>query len=398
MAEIRCVLWNCSGVLPTSSAEEKLDFITTNTNSNFDIFILVETHHKHINDLPSGIHMLTNNFQLLQTPAGINDPYAGIVILVSNKLSVIKESVLIPGRLFNFKVKNENEEYNISALYGYTSNNASQEKLQLFTDTLRATHSASENNIILGDFNFVDNDMDRTSQRITKKNQLDNSLCKVWISFIEELDLTDPFRKRNPRKRMFSYIHTQHNSKSRLDRIYVNDENCNHILHYKHIHTPWIKAHRVVTFTIKQSTERGPGFWKMNTSILSDHAFSIRVESTVKDVSDLNITDPIEQWLVFIETIRIEAQIYCSRKRYIERKMKTICEKNIEILEQNPLLTQSDHLQSQYDYNKRKLNDWQRKQIEGYQIRVKTRPKFEYGEPNITFFASLEKKILRKRQ
>ena len=211
------------------------------------------------------------------------------------------------------------------------------------------------------------------------------------------MDLTDPFRKRNPKKRMFSYIHTQRYAKSRLDRIYVNDENYNHILHYKHIHTPWIKAHRIVTFSIKESTERGPGFWKMNTSILSDHAFSIIVESTVKDVSDLNITDPIEQWLVFIETIRIEAQVYCSRKRYIERQIKTRCEKNIATLEQNPLLSQSEELQGQYDYNQSKLNDWQKKQIQGYQIRVKTQPKFEYGEPNISFFADLEMKISKKK-
>ena len=126
MAEIRCVLWNCSGLLLTSSAEEKMDFLATNTNPNFDILVLIETHHKNINDLPSRLHMLTNNFQLLHTPAGINDSYAGIVILVSNRLSIIKRSVLIPGRLLYFKVKNENEEYNISALYGYTSNNASQ--------------------------------------------------------------------------------------------------------------------------------------------------------------------------------------------------------------------------------------------------------------------------------
>ena len=128
---------------------------------------------------------------------------------------------------------------------------------------------------------------------------------------------------------MFSYIHTQNNAKSRLDRVYVNDENCNNIFHYKHIPTPWKKAHRIVSFTIKESIDRGPGYWKMNTSILSDRAFTKIIESTVKDVLDLNLQDPIERWLIFIQTVRIETQIYCSRKRYTENMIKQSCEKNI---------------------------------------------------------------------
>jgi exonuclease III len=397
MAEINCALWNCSGVLPTDSTEEKVDFLVANTNSNLDILILVETHHKKIGDVSSRLRLFYKDFQVLHAPAEVTDPYAGIIVLVDKNLTVVQDSILLPGRLLNFKIKNEKEEYNISAIYGYPGNNASQEKLRLFTDALRLSHHVADNNIIIGDFNFVDHDLDRTNQKRTEKNPLDNSLSKVWFKFIDELDLQDPFRKKNPKKRMFSYIHTQRNSKSRLDRVYVNDENSNSILHYKHTPTPWIKAHRIVTFTVKENIERGPGFWKMNTSILSDRPFSVIVESTVRDVLDLNIPDPIERWLIFIETIRIEAQIYCSRKKYTEQKVKNVCEKTIERLEQNPLLSQSDELQEQYDYHQNKLNDWYKKQVEGYQVRIKTQPRLECGEPNISFFADLEKKNSKKR-
>ena len=152
-----------------------------------------------------------------------------------------------------------------------------------------------------------------------RKLSRDYSLSEIWTAYVNEADITDPFRQRNPKRRMFSYIHTQKESKSRLDRMYVNDENCDTMLHYKHTLTPWKKAHKVISFSIKENIERGPGFWKMNTSILSDRAFHTKVDSTLKDVLDLNIQDPIERWLVFIETIRIESQIYCSRKRNLER-------------------------------------------------------------------------------
>ena len=109
------------------------------------------------------------------------------------------------------------------------------------------------------------------------------------------------------------------------------------------------------------------------------------------------VQDPIERWLVFIETIRIEAQIYCSRKKSTERKIKNVCEQTLERLEQNPLLGQCDELQRQYDYHQNKLNDWYKKQVDGYQIRIKTQPRLECGEPNISFYADLEKKNSKKR-
>ena len=210
--------------------------------------------------------------------------------------------------------------------------------------------------------------------------------------------LADPFRLRNPKKRYFSYIHTQHHSKSRLDRLYVNDENCSNVFHYKHVlQTSWPKAHRVLSFVLRDTVERGPGFWKMNTSVLMDPQFSALVESTVNDVLSLNIPDPIERWLIFIETIRIETRYYCMKKRSVELKIKNICTRNIEALEQNPLLGSSPGLQSHYDYYKTKLSDWNKKQIDGYRTRIKTQPRFEYGEPQISFFADLEKKSAKKK-
>ena len=106
--------------------------------------------------------------------------------------------------------------------------------------------------MILGDFNFVDNDIDRTNKKNIGKNHLDNVLSEIWTEYVHEADLTDPFRKRNPKRRMFSYIHTQNDAKSRLDRVYVNDENCDTILHYRHTPTPWKKAHKVVSFSIRK--------------------------------------------------------------------------------------------------------------------------------------------------
>lgn len=389
-------MWNCSGLRSTSSASEKIEFVEVNTP--FDILILVETHHKNFSDISTLFHTYTNTHHIFQTEAPENDPYAGIVILASKALVAVTPSELVAGRLFNLKFRDGSRPFNLSAIYGYTGTNATLSKMENMIDILAETHRVSDNNIVLGDFNFVDSDLDRTNRNHSGMNQRDGSFSRLWTRFIDEMDLTDPFRARNPKRRMFSYIHTQNNAKSRIDRVYTNDENCSDVLHYKHTLTgQWPMAHRIVSFTLDKNVERGPGFWKLNTSVLPDRAYELIVDSTVKDVLALNIPDAIERWLVFIETIRLESQIYCSKKRFLEREVKNQCERHIELLERNPLLEKNTDLQIQHQYYTNRLKDWTRKQIEGHQIRIKTQPKFEYCEPKIDFYANLEKKAAKKK-
>ena len=393
MAEMKVAVWNCSGLLSSTSALEKVKFLQV--CPSFDILILIETHHRNFQDIQPRLHSFSLSFNFFHTEATSDDPYAGIVILVSNRLSLKSDSVLLPGRIINLRIENNREEFNLSAIYGYTGVRATPKGIEQFIGLLSASHTPSDNNIILGDFNFVDNHLDRVNRNVTGMNQRDSVLANRWIEFVSTLDLCDPFRVRNPRRRIFSYVHTQHGAKSRIDRVYMNEENSADIFQYKHTPNRWL--HRVVTFSIREKTERGPGFWKMNTSILSDRTYGLLVESTVEEIRALNIEDPIERWLVFVETIRLETQVYCSRKRYHERQVKRSCERGIELLEQNPRLSNSTELQIHHEYFTNKLNEWTMKQIEGHQVRIKTQPKFEHCEPDIAFYATLEKKTSKKR-
>ena len=269
--------------------------------------------------------------------------------------------------------------------------------MEQMTEHLVSYHKNSDNNVIVGDFNFVENDLDRTNRTRSGKNQMGVTLSKTWQDFTEKLGISDPFRTRNPNRRTYSYIHTKDNSKSRIDRVYVNDESCNEILLYKHTPTFFPRAHKIVTFTLKEECERGPGFWKMNISILRDRAYENLVEQTSNDVIALDIDDPIERWLVLKETIKIDTIAYSAKKREIERKIKNMCERHIEILEQNSQLGQDIQLHEEHEFYLSKLNDWHRKQMEGHQTRVKTQPRLEPGEPNISFYADLEKKEAKKK-
>ena len=94
---------------------------------------------------------------------------------MNKNYELLSEAIIIPGRLLNLRIKSEKKEYNISVFYGYTGQNASQANMKCITDELVKFHSTSDNNIILGDFNFVDNDLDRSNKMRTGMNQTDNS-------------------------------------------------------------------------------------------------------------------------------------------------------------------------------------------------------------------------------
>ena len=131
------------------------------------------------------------------------------MVLISDKFTILERTNLIQGRLLNFKIQCHKKVYNITAMYGYTGNNASQEKMTQMTTLLFKHHNISDNNIILGDFNFVENNLDRTNKSRSGTNQMDNTLSKPWRDFSEKTGLSDPFRVRNPKRRTYSYIHTK---------------------------------------------------------------------------------------------------------------------------------------------------------------------------------------------
>ena len=396
MTELKCAVWNCSGILPGGSTSAKLDFLRYTFDGSLDILVFIETHHKQMSDIEETLHTFSTNYHILHTEAPQGDPYSGIVVLVRKKFSILNCNMLIPGRLINLKINSSKENYNLSAMYGHTGHALCKSKMIAFVDQLTKVHQMSDTNIILGDFNFVDNVLDRANWSKIGLNNSDKLVYQIWEKLTIDLQLSDAFRAKNPKRRMFSYVHTSHNAKSRLDRVYVSDKSVNDIVKY-HILTQFVKSHRIVTFSIRENVERGPGFWKMNTSIIPDQAYERVIELAIQDVLNLNLTDHIERWLIFIETIRIETQIYCTRKRQQEIRIKELCEEKIRSLEQNPLLASTPQLCKDYEYYSEKLHDWTRKQIEGHKTRIKSRPQFEAGEPNIAFYAALEKSTGNKK-
>ncbi len=135
----------------------------------------------------------------------------------------------------------------------------------------------------------------------------------------------------------------------------------------------------------------------MNASIITDRAYKVVIDRVIGEVLALGILDAIERWLVFIDTVRIETRVYCSRKAFHEGRLRSWCERRVSELEQDPRLAQDPNLRSEYESCERSLSGLTARRIRGHQVRTRTQPRFEPGEPNVSFFADLEKKASKKR-
>ena len=93
MTEINCAMWNCSGLLPSSSAQEKMDFINSCTSNNFDILVLIETHHKLVEDISEALRRYKNKTRVIEFGVLDGDSYTGITVLISSRLTVSEETL-----------------------------------------------------------------------------------------------------------------------------------------------------------------------------------------------------------------------------------------------------------------------------------------------------------------
>ena len=167
MASLKFALWNSGGLTSTANSTPlKTQFFNKEfPNDDFDCAAFVETHHREEKDLPSYIAQRTSKFHLIHTPTPTNFTHAGIAVLISKTFSISSSSIAIPGRLLNIKIKHttSSEEHNISVLYNITNRSSKKEDVISLVTHLRNLHDISHSNIILGDFNFIDLEIDKGS-------------------------------------------------------------------------------------------------------------------------------------------------------------------------------------------------------------------------------------------
>ena len=200
------VLWNCGGLRsPTTSTALKMGFFDKEfKRTQFSVAAFVETHHRTEDDFPFSIKHHAPHYHLIHTPATKTHKAAGIIVLIHESFQIVQADGPIPGRLLNVIIRHKETkvEYNVSVFYGWHTTKIRKAQFTEFVSLLKRTHADSTRNILLGDFNFIDNDIDRQGARTSGEK----AFAGPWQDLLQHLNLYDPFRLQYPKKKEFSFV------------------------------------------------------------------------------------------------------------------------------------------------------------------------------------------------
>ena len=138
-------------------------------------------------------------------------------------------------------------------------------------------------------------------------------------SIMENADLVDFWRILNPDTKWYTWRRKNPNIQCRLDFFLISCSLCTDILE-AYILPGYKSDHSLITLTINAHVNpRGPGFWKLNTSLLSELEYVKLIKNTIYNVSkqyeNKNEIDETLLWEVIKMEIRATSMLYAKRKK-----------------------------------------------------------------------------------
>ena len=388
------ITWNCNGLRANAgSSEDKLRFFDKEfPNASFAVAAFIETHHRNIDDFPEELKEYESTHHFFHTPTPEGHSHRGIVVLVHKQFEIISWQEVIPGRLLNIKYKDkmEGKDFNLSAFYGPVQRNIVSSEVEGLVKHFIDHHHSSQNNIILGDFNFIDNHLDKTKGL----DGHDKMICRFWNEFVKKARVSDPYREQYPSTKLFSY-HSVH-GKSRVDRVYVSDSFVCGVSNIKYTFYPQPNTHKLLKFEIDSTIEKGPGYWKLNTSILNDTAYIKLITDCITELKTFPCENAIEWWELLLLHVRSLSASYSQKKRYLEREVKNSWLRELLELEAVPVQALTPNKFARLKIVQYRLKLLEEQEVEGHRIRTRYVPKYEHSDPNISFYARLEKRSIQK--
>ena len=166
---------------------------------------------------------------------------------------------------------------------------------------------------------------------IEKENRGDlarthRNALKIIRDFSENLGSTDIWRLLNPEARRYTWRQNQPTIYCRLDFFLVSESSLCDVTHADIL--PGFKTdHSMVTLNVAlHSNPRGKGFWKLNTSLLSEMRYvqeiKTAIESTVNQYEDDTSVNPVLLWEMIKLKVQEKSISYAAHKKRQQRIVK----------------------------------------------------------------------------
>ena len=314
----------------------------------------------------------------------------GVQIMMANNFQFnVKEEVKDDlGRYIILHIEVENEDVVLINVYGPNSDDA------LFFDHLfLVLEEFSQYPFIMGgDFNICLTQLDKKGGRNFQLSH--RNARESVIEFMEASDLSDIWRVCNPTERKYTWRQRVTDVACRLDYFLISSCLIN-IVSKVLISHGFRTDHSFIQIEIeKTKTDRGPGFFKLNTALLLEKNYVDRIKNliiTKKEEYSLQDIAPDLLWEVIKSDVRGESIKYSKNKKRETEKNIKVLEKVLHDLEQIRDTTNDVSINDRIQKLNMDLKEYYDKKTKGTLVRAKVRW-LKDGEKNSKYFLGLEKR------
>ncbi len=277
--------------------------------------------------------------------------------------------------------------------------NKDKEQVAFYTILLNKLQSEYPDGdfVIGGDFNVVLN------HNLDKKGGIayDRKSKEQLKTIIETIDLCDIWRSLHPVKRTYTWHQNSPFVMCRLDFFLISKSLVKYVKQCEIIDGRK-SDHRIVRLKLSLGNviQRGPGFWKLNNSLLEDKTYVQDIKEIIqlKEVEYNYINDARVKWELMKFEIKSESVNYSKRKAKIKRKLESELESRLGEIDviicnnENP----DDTLLNEYCEIKKTLDQIAEQKTKGAIVRSRA-DWIEHGEKSSEYFFSIEKKKIVKK-
>ena len=319
----------------------------------------------------------------------------GVAILIRNSLDVdvIDEIPDNDGRFLFLRLKIQEVSYTIVNVYAPNKDDKAIQFYKKLNDFLLSQNITEEDNLILGgDFNCPLNPrLDKKGGNMAPRSNLINVIKRLSENFF----LDDIWRVKNPLIRSYTWSQRSPMIFCRLDYWFISHHLQDEVKDVD-IKNSIKSDHSAISLSLEsiEKNKRGPGFWKLNTSLLNDDKYVQGMYEKIREVkreyaSEMEDKRILWEWLKFnIKDFTIKySKGKAKQRKEVEDKLEQSLSNIGAELEMNP----SDENYSKYNTAKAELEDLYDYKIKGIITRARVRW-FENGEKNSKYFLSLEKR------
>ena len=301
------------------------------------------------------------------------------------------------GRINILKLLVEDEKLCIINVYAPNDENSQVAFFKLLRNMMLKEKLKDEYEIVMGgDFNLVfDPKMDKKGGTDKTKDKSLRILCEL----MEEFCIIDIWRVKNPNKKRYTWRQHSPSVKCRLDYFLISDvleDNTEAV----DILAAQKSDHSGIVLQLKNLNQerRGPGYWKFNSTLLTNVTFVEGYKNQLKLwTAEAAHLDPQQKW----EWIKYNTKVFSvnyskdiAREKKDEIKLLAENCKRFEEKSEGDTMNENDLID--YENMKQRLDNLMNEKTEGTILRAKVRW-YEQGEKSTKYFLNLEKRNYSKK-